>query len=55
MFLPRNRAVSRLAKVPVLGTAVVKAINWAVTEAVYGRSARRFARRHARAGGTAYR
>ncbi|WP_346958374.1 carboxylesterase family protein [uncultured Arthrobacter sp.] len=54
MFLPRNRAVSRLAKVPVLGTAAVKAINWAVTEAVYGRSARRFARRHARAGGTAY-
>jgi len=33
----------------------VKAINWAVTEAVYGRAARRFARRHARAGGTAYR
>jgi para-nitrobenzyl esterase len=55
MFLPRNRAVSRLAKVPVLGPAVVKAINWAVTEAVYGRSARRFARRHTRAGGTAYR
>ncbi len=54
MFLPRNRAVSRLAKVPVLGTAVVKAINWGVTEAVYGRSARKFARRHARAGGTAY-
>ena len=54
MFLPRNRAVSRLATIPVLGTAAVKAINWAVTEAVYGRSARRFARRHARAGGTAY-
>ena len=55
MFLPRNRAVSRFAKVPVLGPAAVKAINWAVTEAVYGRSARRFARRHARSGGTAYR
>ena len=55
MFLPRNRAVSRLARVPLVGTAVVKAINWAVTEAVYGRAARRFARRHARAGGTAYR
>ena len=37
----------------MLGTAAVKAINWAVTEAVYGRSARKFARRHARAGGTA--
>ncbi len=55
MFLPRNRAVSRAAGIPVLGTAVVKAINWAVTEAVYGRAARKFARRHARAGGTAYR
>ncbi|QDY89606.1 carboxylesterase family protein [Arthrobacter sp. UKPF54-2] len=55
MFLPRNRAVSRVANVPVLGAAVVKAISWAVTEAVYGRAARRFARRHARAGGTAYR
>lgn len=55
MFLPRNSVVSRVARVPVLGRAVVKAVNWAVTEAVYGRSARRFARRHARAGGTAYR
>ena len=48
MFLPRNRAVSRLGRVPVVG-------NWAVTEAVYGRAARKFARRHARAGGRAYR
>ena len=55
LFLPRNRTVSRLATVPVLGSAVVKAINWAVTEAVYGRSARKFARRHALAGGKAYR
>jgi para-nitrobenzyl esterase len=54
LFLPRSPLVSRLAGVPVLGAAVVKAINWAVTEAVYGRSARKFARRHARAGGTAY-
>ena len=55
MFLPRNPAVGRLAKIPLVGNAAVKAINWAVTEAVYGRAARRFARRHARAGGTAYR
>lgn len=55
MFLPRNPAVGRLAKIPLLGTAAVRAINWAVTEAVYGRSARRFARRHVRAGGTAFR
>ncbi|MDN4643782.1 carboxylesterase family protein [Arthrobacter sp. PsM3] len=54
MFLPRNQAVSRLGRVPVLGGAAVRAINWGVTEAVYGRSARKFARRHTRAGGTAY-
>lgn len=55
MFLPRNPVVGRLTKVPVLGTAVVRAINRVVTEAVYGRAARRFARRHVRAGGTAHR
>lgn len=54
LFLPRNPVVGRLAKVPLVGGAAVKAINWAVTEAVYGRSARRFARRHTRAGGKAY-
>lgn len=54
LFLPRSPVVSRLGKVPVLGDAAVRAINWAVTEAVYGRAARKFARRHARAGGKAY-
>ena len=54
LFLPRNPVVGQLAKVPVLGGAAVKGINWAVTEAVYGRAARRFARRHAHAGGMAY-
>ncbi|MDQ0823200.1 para-nitrobenzyl esterase [Arthrobacter sp. V4I6] len=55
LFLPRGPQVRRLAKVPVLGAAVVRAINWAVTEAVYGKSARKFARRHVQAGGRAYR
>ncbi|WP_426975571.1 carboxylesterase family protein [Pseudarthrobacter sp. O4] len=54
LFLPGSPLVSRLAKVPVLGAAILKAISWAVTETVYGRSARRFARRHAQAGGKAY-
>jgi para-nitrobenzyl esterase len=54
LFLPRSPLVSRLAKVPVLGNVLVTAISWALTEAVYGRSARRFARRHAQAGGKAY-
>jgi para-nitrobenzyl esterase len=54
LFLPRSPVVSRVAKAPIVGTAVVRAISWAVTEAVYGRPARKFARRHAQAGGTAY-
>jgi len=54
LFLPRSPLVSRLGKVPGIGNAAVKAINWAVTEAVYGRAARKFARRHARAGGKAH-
>jgi para-nitrobenzyl esterase len=53
LFLPRSRLASRLAKVPVVGTTVVRAISWAVTEALYGRPARKFARRHAQAGGKA--
>ncbi|MCU1518252.1 MAG: carboxylesterase, partial [Pseudarthrobacter sp.] len=54
LFLPRSPLVSRLGQVPVVGAAAVRAINWAVTEAVYGRAARKFARRHARAGGRAH-
>jgi para-nitrobenzyl esterase len=54
LFLPRNPLVRRLGKVPGIGSAAVKAIDWVVTEAVYGRAARKFARRHARAGGQAH-
>ncbi|WP_457964930.1 carboxylesterase family protein [Arthrobacter sp. D1-29] len=54
LFLPRNPVVRRLGNVPGIGGAAVVAINWAVTEAVYGRAARKFARRHARARGKAH-
>ncbi|WP_427005323.1 carboxylesterase family protein [Pseudarthrobacter sp. H2] len=54
LFLPGSRPLSRVARIPVLGGAILKVISWAVTETVYGRSARKFARRHARAGGKAY-
>ena len=54
LFLPGNRTIRALAGVPVLGGALLKAVNWAVTEAVYGRSARTFARRHVKAGGKAH-
>lgn len=55
LFLPRSPYLGRLARVPLIGTAAVRAIDWVVTETVYGRAARKFARRHARAGGKAYR
>lgn len=55
LFLPRSPYLSRLARVPLVGAAAVRAIDWVVTETVYGRAARRFARRHALAGGKAHR
>jgi para-nitrobenzyl esterase len=55
LFLPRSPYLHRLAGVPVVGSAAVKAIDWVVTETVYGRASRKFARRHVRAGGKAHR
>jgi para-nitrobenzyl esterase len=43
LFLPRNPVVRRLGEVPGIGVTAVRAINWVVTEAVYGRAARKFA------------
>ena len=55
LFLPRSPRLMRVAKVPVVGKAAVRAIDWVVTETVYGRATRRFARRHAKAGGQVHR
>lgn len=55
LFLPRSPYLSQLARVPLVGAAAVRAIDWVVTETVYAKAARRFARRHARAGGKAHR
>jgi para-nitrobenzyl esterase len=55
LFLPRSPYLSRIARVPLAGLPLLWAVNWVVTEAVYGRAARRFARRHVRAGGRAHR
>jgi len=55
LFLPRSPWLMRLATVPGVGRAAVRAIDWVVTETVYGRATRRFARRHAKAGGRAHR
>ncbi|MFE5342070.1 carboxylesterase family protein [Isoptericola sp. NPDC056578] len=55
LFVRRIPAVRRLAALPVVGPGMRRAMVAAVTAAVYGRPARRFAARHAAAGGTAYR
>ena len=55
LFLPRNGRLSRMTGIPVVGSAVLKAVTWAVTDLVYGKAARRFAKRHVRAGGRAHR
>ncbi|MFE6969243.1 carboxylesterase family protein [Isoptericola sp. NPDC057653] len=55
LFVRRLPAVRRLAALPVVGPWARRAMVAAVTARVYGRPARRFAARHAAAGGTAYR
>jgi para-nitrobenzyl esterase len=55
LFLPRNPLLMRVEGVPVVGAAAVRAVDRVVTETVYGMAARKFARRHARAGGRAHR
>jgi len=55
LFLPRSPRLMRVAAVPLVGAAAVRAIDWVVTETVYGRATRRFARRHVKAGGRAHR
>ena len=54
LFLPRSPHLSRVARLPVVGSAVLKAVTWVATEMVYGKAARRFAKRHVRAGGRAH-
>lgn len=55
LFLPRSPRLMRLAGIPLVGQHAARAIDWVVTETVYGRATRRFARRHAKAGGKAHR
>jgi para-nitrobenzyl esterase len=55
LFLPRSPLLMRLRSLPGVGPGAVRAVDWVVTQAVYGRATRRFARRHARAGGRVHR
>ena len=54
LFIPAAPALHRWARLPVVGPLVHRAMVTRMTAAVYTRDIRRFARRHARAGGTAY-
>ncbi len=55
LFVPRIPAIRRLAALPAGGPTLRRALVAAVTAAIYGAPARRFAARHAAAGGTAHR
>ncbi|MFC8598928.1 MULTISPECIES: carboxylesterase family protein [unclassified Isoptericola] len=55
LFVRRLPAVRRAVGLPVVGPWVRRALVAAVTERIYGRPARRFAARHAAAGGVAHR
>ncbi|SKC49525.1 carboxylesterase family protein [Krasilnikoviella flava] len=55
LFVPQIPTIRRVAALPVVGPWARRAMVAAVTAGVYGRPARRFAARHAAAGGTAYR
>ncbi|GLB68505.1 carboxylic ester hydrolase [Arthrobacter mangrovi] len=55
LYLPTVPALQRAIQVPLLGPLVRRAVVKTLTAAVYSRAIRRFAGRHARAGGTAHR
>ena len=55
LFVREVPVVQRVIALPVVGPLVRRGLVAALTEVVYGRSARRFARRHARAGGRVHR
>jgi para-nitrobenzyl esterase len=54
LFLPRVPALQRATRVPLVGALVSRAVVGYVTAAVHSRGVRRFAARHARAGGRAF-
>ncbi|MDA3627622.1 carboxylesterase family protein [Saccharopolyspora sp. WRP15-2] len=55
LFLPTLPAFHRITAIPLVGELIRRAVVAAFTTAVYTRPAKRFARRHTRAGGRAHR
>ncbi|WP_105565448.1 carboxylesterase family protein [Microbacterium halophytorum] len=54
LFVPRIPALQRLARLPLIGRVLSRGAVAALTRIIYGAGSRRFARRHARAGGSAH-
>lgn len=54
LFLPRLQSLQGVLRIPVLGKLVGRGVGALVTRLVYSRDSRKFARRHARAGGRAH-
>ena len=54
LYLPTLPLLHRVTRVPLLGPVLRRAVVGQVTAAVHGRAVRRFAARHARAGGRAH-
>ncbi|WP_120004852.1 carboxylesterase family protein [Nesterenkonia muleiensis] len=50
-FLPALPGLDRAARLPLIGRALRWTASWSLTQVIYTRSARRFARAHAAAGG----
>jgi len=55
MFIPELPKIGDAARLPVVGPAIRWAVDRALTRRIYGAPADAFARRHAAAGGSAYR
>jgi len=54
LFVPRLPSTEKLVRLPVIGKGLSKVLVSVLTRSVYGKSSRAFAKRHARAGGTAH-
>lgn len=54
LFVPRLEGLQNVLRVPLIGPLISRALVALLTRLIYGAGSRRFARRHARAGGSAH-